>query len=243
MLWKVWFLLALALGSSSFAETSRGGVTKARPRPQVALAPHEEITESSPTTVYTYHRVELGLVLGMALSSNTNSEPIGLKSATQLGFGAGLMFNFNLSPFLSLESGLHYAPRKLSFDAGVVERTETYQTLEFPLLARLWLGRIVSFGVGGYTSLGIGDIHTRILAQNAEIFSGDSSYDTNQLKSVDYGLMGSLQFRVPVSDDVSLLFDSRFNFGLRDLRFSPSDDDKSRMWRSLRFYAGAAIGL
>lgn len=221
-------------------------------QPAVALLPAR--SESAPTNTISsvtdrqpeitsnrtqgLSNVEIGPAFGTILSSQTHTESATLKSATDPSFGFGLMANFNLSESFSLESGLYYAPRVLGFEVTSVDKTgyrqETYHALELPLLARFWVGRVFSIGLGGYTSLGVGEV---------TVVGDRTGFDDKAtLHDLDYGLLAGIQVRIPVARSVGLIFDSRYNYGLRDLR-KDATDGETRSLRSLRFFGGVAFGL
>ena len=196
----------------------------------VSTAP---VITSSPSSI------ELGPVFGTSFSSQTHTETASAKSATEVGYGFGVMANFILSPSFSLETGLYYAPRVVGFESTASGspgyRQETYHALELPVMGRFWIGKVFSVGVGGYTSLGVGDV----TVVGSRLGFADDSIQT---KSLDYGLLTGVQFRIPVTNSANLVFDTRYQYGLRDLRNAPADDN-GRYLRSLKFFGGVVFGL
>lgn len=246
-------VLILTLSSFvAFGETPRAARNKRSP--ELALAPESEASLVTEGIDPRPSVVDLGLLIGASISSTymtTGSSAV--ESKAKVAPNVGLLANFNLHRRFSLETGLVYAPRVsgIKFSSSSSDEMIVRQhILEVPLMARLWLGKVFSFGLGGYVSHAIGDMSisgtTTAGGQSREITNddvSDRSYDGAGLHKLDYGLTGGIQFRIPVATHFKLLIDTRANYGLRDLRTTPRASTFEVHGHSLRFLAGGAFSF
>lgn len=66
------------------------------------------------------------------------------------------------------------------------------------------------------------------------------SYKAPGFNNYDYGLVGSLQGRVNVSSDISLIADARYNLGLANIFDS---ERESVHWRNFSVLVGASYSF
>lgn len=151
---------------------------------------------------------ELSVVGGIdyanAIPSGTPAQTT--NTATRIGYGGGVLFQGG-GPMFGGELGALYMGRKYSNSAATIDMTS--KQLEFSALARVWFNRYVGIGLGGYYALAMGDLS----------FSDGTTatYDAQNLNKNDIGLVGSLNFMVPLSQSVSFNVDGRYLFGLTNL--------------------------
>lgn len=252
-------LVSCSLTSTSFAETKKRSyrptarttaptrIVVVNPPPRIVVPAPIVTTATTPAAPKNYPPVEMGFLFGTSFSSHSNTETSTIKSTGEVGFGGGIMTVFNANEVFGVESGLYYAPRSLGFETTRSGKTlsfqEVFHAVEIPLMARFSIGRIFSIGLGTYASIGVGDVSVGGDNIGMDVGrDGASGYGAMGLHNFDYGLLGGVQLRIPVGQSTSLVIDSRYNFGLRDLRVNPTDDN-ARSLRSLRMFGGIAFSL
>ena len=175
--------------------------------------------------------LELSPVLGLNLSSVT--DPNGtLKPSLKVGFGLGGFLSFGVVPMvLDAELGALYMTRRLEYNQAVTATStvladSTAHTLQFPLVARLKVIPLINPGLGFYYASTLGDVTVK--TPTGETSGAPTSRS-------DYGLVGSVQFKLPLLPLFGLLADARYNFGLHEVGGSKT--------RELQFLAGASLGF
>lgn len=111
-------------------------------------------------------------------------------------FGFGLLLSGEANPFVNIEAGLLYLPRR--YEEQIVERS--LDTLEVPVVLRFSALPVLSFAAGGYFA--------RVVNANAT----ETFLDQN-----DYGIVGSVAIRVPVAPTLGVLLDVRYLHGIANL--------------------------
>ncbi len=110
-----------------------------------------------------------------------------------IGYQGGLLVEFPLSSRFGLELGALYQSLRTTVTVSGTDSTSTSKNLQAPGLFRLWLGRVISLGVGGYYGLSL-----------------ESGNDT------DGGLLGNLQFSLPLGGSSAFVVDGRYLYSLED---------------------------
>lgn len=220
-------------------------IAAATESPVVAI---EETTDSSPSTKSNF---EIGVLLGISETSFTNQVPNAYsmqQTSNEIRLTGGVSLNYFTSEHFSLESGLFVVQRAIGYDSftvnGLSKTMFNMNAIEVPVMARAWLNQYLSVAGGMYTSFGVGWVATTNTINGNEVMRSEANYNQAGLHTFDYGFLFGLQAKIPVHPSVSLLLDTRYNLGLRDLRIAPFYPDVNETWvRMFRFSAGASFAL
>ncbi|MCM2323628.1 MAG: porin family protein [Oligoflexia bacterium] len=170
---------------------------------------------------------------GSALSPATN--PLSAKSSLALGATVGM----DMVPMLiSIETGLYMVERKMggalplgvSLTAGVDPTTYSlsYNALEIPLIARFKPIPFLSPGIGVFYSWDTSKQTTEYTNP-----AGNQVKSENPVSRTDYGLIGSVQARMPLVPLLSLTVDARYLIGLKDNGYDNANTLKLREFQLL----------
>lgn len=148
------------------------------------------------------------------------SEPkvAGIKYNPILDFGGGALLEVGLVPFVGLEFGALYLPRKYSYTTVIpidTDITVTQKMTQFPVLLRAYLGELLSIGVGGYYAKYTGNIKVDYRV-GPYTSSYTSAYGTQNMTTEDYGFVGSLAFYIPFTPLTRFLLDARYTVSAKD---------------------------
>ena len=167
----------------------------------------------------------MGIMGGMNMSSQSATVGPGLNGSTVsstsgTGYQGGVYFAQNFTPMLTFELGLNYqslqSKSTLTVLTGSTTITTTEKRLQVPLIVRYWfIPSILGFGVGGYYSMGLGNVKADS-SNEAITASSNGSYKDAGLKSSDYGAVGSVQLRFPIGPTLRFLVDGRYLMGLAE---------------------------
>lgn len=150
----------------------------------------------------------MGMVFGLALPAqagvrfslfgdldSSSYSTGGSSSAGEPGFGGGLGLEIPLGAMTGLELGGVLLNRRNQIDASWVQ---------IPVLYRLWLGEVLTLGVGGYYARGIG---------SATAGGVSESFASAGYTVDDFGLMGAVGLNIPLPS-FSLMVEGRYGFGV-----------------------------
>jgi hypothetical protein len=167
-------------------------------------------------------------------SDNYDTDSYGSK----VGFGGGAILDFHLMERTSFEVGGLYINRKLDdTTTGVITSTHAIQV---PVLLRFYLHPMISIGVGGYWAHGVGSVNTEDSSGNV---LSTGSYADNDTKVNDYGLVGSVAVRFPLSQTMRLLIDARYNYGLSNVYTDPLAAGDTSKDRDIQALVGLQFAL
>lgn len=190
---------------------------------------------------------ELGVLGGLNFSSMSIDPSPKDRDLSGRTLGVfGLSSHFDLGSDFGIEVDVLNSRFGMSQDLsflGVKGVANTdFNYLSIPVLVRYQvIPQFLRIGVGGYYSIGLGDISVH--GDGVDPFTGEVkkgsnsvSYKTLGFNKYDYGLVGSLQGSVPVTSNVSLIADARYNLGLANLIDSKTE---SVHWRNFSVLVGA----
>lgn len=181
--------------------------------------------------------IELTVLGGM----NAASEKLTINGAeypneSKTGIAAAAFVGFSVVPqMLMLESGLQY--QKESFGFTALATTTKMTRLQIPLLVRFVGLPIVSFGVGGYYEMALGDITMESTAGGA---TQSFSYDTLGYKTTNYGILLDARAGFDVAPLIKVVLDLRYNIGLANRSSLALTELKTNALQAL---AGVSFGL
>lgn len=162
-----------------------------------------------------------GLVLGMSsaqagtkfsvmgdINLSTPKDSSGTNTwSAKMGFGGGAGLELGLSSSVGLAIEAIYEMRKAEVSGASVKTTQ----ILFPVAARIWASPMFNFLVGGYYSMGMGDV---TLEQSG--VSVTQTYSQIGAKSSDYGAVGGIGLNFG-SGGGHFFFDARYYLGLADI--------------------------
>jgi hypothetical protein len=141
-------------------------------------------------------------------SESSPSDSFGSK----VGFGGGAVLDFHLMERTQFEVGGLYINRKI--DDTTLGTITSSHAIQVPVLLRFYLHPMISIGFGGYWAHGVGNINNE--DSNGNVLS-TASYGDDGFKTNDYGLVGSVAVRFPITQTMRLLVDARYNYGLSNI--------------------------
>lgn len=172
--------------------------------------------------------------LNVSSVSASNSAATTVYSAGT-GFGFGALASMPIMPAFSIELGALYVPRKFSSTSSLVTTDFTLTQLEIPLVFRFTPLPLISFGLGGYLGLGLGNVHTAVGSVKL-----DNSYEIAGISKTDLGLLASAAFRLPLAPTFGLLVDARYLMGLKNSSTVAPTETK---FRDFQLLAGVNFSL
>ena len=137
-----------------------------------------------------YSQAEAARISFVGAANSSEAKESGTDYSGVTGYGGGVLIETRLLPMLGFEFGALYLPRKFKtdttspLDATVTSEGKMY---EFPVLLRAHLGRILSFGLGGYYASATGQITTQTKTGNVTATNHYSFAEANQTTS-DFGI-------------------------------------------------------
>lgn len=244
------FTLVLLISSSVYG-AEKHHIKNVSPAPMIAAKEERQTIETvAAPTSFERKGFEVGFLVGAGISSLSDFDKVSrVKGRGTADFTGGLLVNFNLPANFSLESGFFYFPKTIGFVGQniPVDGYATMPTLEVPIMARYWILNLVSVGVGGYGSYGVGDIS--ILGENDSSgvgrgFDGDDektisrTWTQAQMHQFDYGFLFGAQVKLPVASRLKAIIDYRYNLGMRDIQYAGTSRGVEFKTRSSRFLGG-----
>ncbi len=181
----------------------------------------------------------LGVLGGVGLSKF--SENTSTKYKAKLGFGGGAYVGVMLHPMFEIDFGALYMQRKFQYDATNGTVVNKFNSLQFPVIARLNFMNMLSIGAGGYYAMAMGDIGVEATPTGGGTTTSTTmTYANSGYAKSDYGLVGSVALYFPVGPMTRFILDGRYLLGLKDVNKNPAVTDK---WRDLQVLAGLAFGM
>jgi hypothetical protein len=162
------------------------------------------------------HAGKLSLLGGVTISKPVDNENTYLSRTTPTG---GLLYDFELNSYKAHETGaLYFSGIELGvmyFSRGFNATTDDFTTyaftanfLQFPLLLKLWLTKRVSFGLGGYYAIPVGELKYTFT---------EGTFYSPYTVPYDYGVAGQVRYTVKSMRALHLFFDLRYNYGLANI--------------------------
>ena len=185
------------------------------------------------------HAARISLV-GVANSSEPR-EP-GVEYTGRPGYGAGLLLEFKFLPLVGLELGALVMPRTYESSTVVPTVTTTKYSAkiyQFPALLRMHLGRVLSFGVGGYYARAAGDITTETKS-SAGTSAQTTTYTARSQTTTDFGALASLALYFRLAPLTHLTFDGRYAMGMKNNSTIAGSD---RKFNDMQLLAGLQFGF
>ena len=181
---------------------------------------------------------EFGLAGGVSRWSPAFTAGAGSTSAVTPSISTtfGAFYRFHFISIFALEIDGLYIQRKAEIAQslnGVSQSDVTYQSkvIQIPVILRTQLiPRYVNVGVGGYYESGMSSGVTQ-----SGTTTGNSGFAGANSKHSDYGLVGSLEFRLPIIPGIAFIIDGRYLYGLSQqlLDTSSGSSQKSRYIQAL----------
>lgn len=140
-------------------------------------------------------------------------------SSSSMGLGIGGLVSVSLNDSVDLEAGALLINRR--FDIGAANYR--FRRLQIPAVLKITALPIVSFGGGVYTEWGTED-----------------DYAALNYSSTDFGLIASVSADVPLLPLFALVFDLRYNLGLKNLDNTPN---QSFHFGGIQFLTGVKFRL
>jgi hypothetical protein len=187
------------------------------------------------------HAEAARLSLAGVANSSQPTQP-GTEYTGVAAYGAGILLEFRMVPFVGLELGGLYAPRKFSYSTvtpTVTKYTATATAYEFPALLRFHLGRTLSFGLGGYYAKAKGDIGLDSETNGVKSSQG-VTFASQQQSDSDYGIATSLALTMRLAPLTHLLVDGRYLIGLKNNSLAAGGD---RKYNDMELLAGLQFGF
>jgi len=166
-------------------------------------------------------------ILGGATLSHPSMNP-SFNLSSKAAVTGGLAFESSIAPGLGLEADVLYQTQKVEA-LGV---TQTRKGINVPVMLRFHLLPLVSLGVGGYFTNGIGDIDNN---------GTSGSYDASGMKKTDAGAIGSLRIAIPAGL-ASVVLDGRYQYGLSN-QIKNTAGNASIKTRNIQVLAGLMFGI
>lgn len=138
-------------------------------------------------------------------------------------FGGGMLLGLDLNLATELEIGALYMGRHFSFPGG----EHNYHSYEIPLVIRLIPLKYITFGVGPYYAV--------VTDQDSAAGVPATTHFQN-----DFGFLGSLAFKFPLSLATCFLVDTRYLYGVTN---ASRDSGTSLHYRDVQILAGLNFGF
>jgi opacity protein-like surface antigen len=140
-----------------------------------------------------------------------------LDADSLIGLGGGIGTEFHLNETFGIGLDVLYIQKKLGAEINdEFEISVQTNYLMVPLLLRVSPIEMLTFGLGGYFAYGIGE--TSITVNDVTITD-----DIDDDAQTDYGLTVALGAKFPLSDQIGIFLEGRYNMGLKDMDNSVQD--------------------
>jgi hypothetical protein len=157
----------------------------------------------------------------------------------------GVLVGTRFTELFGMDVSFLYLQRASSSVGEILPGTQATTTLtmkQFQIapVARFWFNDYFSMGVGGYYAYGLGSIDAHIVSTAFPTGSQDASvpYEGRAHRS-DGGLVGSVAFHYPVTDNSRFIVDGRYTQGLVNL----DETGGSVKFRDIQALLGFGIDL
>jgi|GEM_PF-5085330 len=178
-------------------------------------------------------------VLGNVADANIpDSVENGENIETDNGFGVGasVALGHMLSDGFGVEAGLSLLNRKRVYGNDLFKVSQNQWNLRVPVLAKLYVAKIISIGVGPYFSTPIGNVESTFQV-------GDSSspdFDTDNSGRAELGGMLAAAVNLPISNGSYFFFEARYLRGMTDLA---GEDNNSSYTDDIESLIGYRVSL
>jgi hypothetical protein len=135
--------------------------------------------------------------LGVLTATNYNLSPAPVSTTPGTGFGVGITAGMDLTPFISMESGLLFKSHSFTFVSGAGSQAVASNFTQVPLWLRFSPISFISFNVGPY------------LAIPTSASPGANSWD--------YGFQAGASLRFGLVPSLKLRIDGLYEYGFPDL--------------------------
>lgn len=170
-------------------------------------------------------------VVATGTRAKIDSEPNSPTREPKLGFGGGMLMEFDAAPMVGFETGALYVAR--TFEQGSPAQTYNYNYLMIPALLRVTALDFLTFGAGGYYAAAMGDV---------KYAGASTSWNAANAKKSDYGVTGALGLLFDVGPLTALRIEGRYNHGLMNIEKNSTNGSTSK-WREILFIAGLTFGM
>lgn len=175
-------------------------------------------SSSNPTSSFSV----VGLIDFYTPSASTdNTSFSSLTSSGKVGGGGGILSEFQLAGPVDFEGGLLFVHRDNTFGSSTFNYTQSSNWLMLPLSAKFRFAKYFAVGAGPYVGYRVGNPTNTLAAGSAATLN----FDTNKQNEWEFGLQGSADFTLPISDNFGLLAEARVLGGLTNL----SGDTKNKI--------------
>ncbi|MEO5969429.1 MAG: outer membrane beta-barrel protein [Bdellovibrionia bacterium] len=176
------------------------------------------------------------LTLGSSAPSIQNNLDSSLKTQSGFSIGGGISLVFRMTEHLDVETTILYLPRNYSKTGGSrLQTSYSLAVLQYPVVTRYWLSENFALGLGAYYSTGLGNL---TLTQNSQ--PQVLGYNDILLTAWDLGLTASAQYLSPLNENMNLIGQARFLFGLTN---SDQTENGSLSTRDLQLWFGIGFKL
>jgi hypothetical protein len=159
------------------------------------------------------HSASIMPVFGVNLP-NATIEPttnFTVKSGPQLNF-FGAFLEYQMLPRLTIEGGLLWMKRGFATDVSGTQTVYTFEGPQLPILFRLAVNRVLSFGMGGYAFHAVGNYAKKTGGTTEVRAFGFGDYGRD-----DTGVAMSVALRFGLGSQISVVLDGRLLYGLQNI--------------------------
>jgi hypothetical protein len=165
--------------------------------------------------------------------SSSTGATVTSTNKSKMGLGGGAGIEFHGGGKMGVEVDAIYLGRKLD---TALATGATFHYLQFPVIARYWLSKGFSVGVGGYYAMAMGDIK--------DSTGATATYAATFTKKSDYGAVGVIGFNLPIGSRAALLLEGRYNLGLANTNDNPGTSATiSQKWTDMQGLVGLRFGM
>jgi hypothetical protein len=151
----------------------------------------------------------------VGLGNSATPEVPGTSYSGVTTYGGGVLLEMRMMPFVGLELGGLYAPRKFSYSTSSTQYTLSYKAYEFPVLLRFHLARFFSVAGGAYYSKASGGMSQTSTTNGVTTSQGVSFTSQNQTNT-DYGAVVSAALTMKIAPLTRFLIDGRYLMGTKN---------------------------
>ena len=169
-------------------------------------------------SVRTAKAVSITALAGVGQSSANVNPTTGFTTGPHaMTYGWGGLVEFKMFPKVYMELGGIYIPRGYQEKAVGISPVEyTMNTLQIPLVLRVYLLPSISVGMGAYYSHAFGSLHSYSVALPAAVT--DSAYGPGAYSADDYGAVGSVGLKIGFSKiPFALIVQGRYLYSLNNI--------------------------
>lgn len=188
------------------------------------------------------HADEFGFTLGPNWSTLSRDGTAGstttVTSKMSYFFGAHLAYTLVPDTF-DIEAGLEYWKRQYESTAATAVLEDSLSYLSLPVVGRYWLTDFMTFGIGMFYAVGVGNVDRTVTFQGITTNSSITRDQAGFLNS-DFGFLFDLKTSFAMDANWRLIMGTRYVFGISDVdNFTAS----TSQFRDIRAIIGAAYEL